>query len=173
MAKEQTPAPAKPRPAVSIRERRMQGIGLRGTGAPKIDLKEPGWECRWFNSEVKADHIWHAKNQLGWESVSPEELADPEQVGGFQRSPEGHVVRGEKGREVLLKIPSEDRKQIEKQKSVANIRAMDPHRQKADIANAAGKQMGDEAGTFIDKNVSVIGQVRTTHERIQVNPNIE
>lgn len=172
MAKETKEEPVKPRPAVSVRERRMQGVSLRGTGAPPIQLREPGWECRWFNSEVKADHIWYAKNELGWESVIPADLSDPEQVGGFQVSPEGHVVRGEKGREVLLKMPVADRKQIERQKSIANIRNMDPHRQKAEVANAAGKSLGDEAGSFIDKNVKVIGGITTTKERIAVTPEV-
>jgi hypothetical protein len=170
MAKEEPQKKA--RPAVSVRERRMQGISLRGTGAPPIQLKEDGWECRWFNSEVKADHIWYAKNELGWESVTPGDLADPEQVGGFQVSPEGHVVRGEKGREVLLKMPSAERKQIERQKAIENIRNMDPHKQKAEVANAAGKSLGDEAGSFIDKHVKLVGSVTTNKERIAVTPEV-
>lgn len=156
----------KKRPNIEILERRAQGIGVYGTGSPSITLKEDGWECRWFNSEISPDHVWRAKNQKGWEPVRPAELADPEQIGGFQTSPDGFVVRGEKGREVLLKMPSEYRQRIERQKVKANIAAMDPHRQKADLAQAAGKAMGDEAGSFIDKNVSVIGAVKTSKEII-------
>jgi hypothetical protein len=154
----------KKRPTIEILERRAKGIGVHGTGTPSIQLREPGFDCRWFNSEVSPDHVWRAKNQKGWENVTPAELADPEQIGGFQTSPDGFVVRGEKGREVLLKMPTSYRAQIEMQKAKENIRNMDPHRQKAEVANAAGKAMGDEAGSFIDKQVSVIGSVKTSKE---------
>jgi hypothetical protein len=172
VAKEQTQPeqPKAPRPNISILERRARGEGLRGSGAPPIQLKEDGWVCRWFNSDVKADHIWNAKAVLGWVNVVPSELLDPEQIGGFQTSPDGFVVRGEKGREVLLKMPAEFRKQIEMQKSKANIAAMDPHKQKADVANAAGKTFGDQAGEFINKNVNLIGNITTNKEVIRVTP---
>jgi hypothetical protein len=171
MAKAETEK--KRRPQIDVLERRAAGIGVHGEGSPKIDLKEPGWECRWFNSEVAADHIWRAKNRKGWDNVRPEELADPEQIGGYQTSPDGFVVRGEKGREVLLKMPSEYRAKIERQKAAQNLRDMDPHRQKAEIANAAGKSLGDQAGSFINDNVSLIGNVKTTRERIAVTPEVD
>jgi hypothetical protein len=147
VAKEQTQPeqPKAPRPNISILERRARGEGLRGSGAPPIQLKEDGWVCRWFNSDVKADHIWNAKAVLGWVNVVPSELLDPEQIGGFQTSPDGFVVRGEKGREVLLKM-------------------------KADVANAAGKTFGDQAGEFINKNVNLIGNITTNKEVIRVTP---
>lgn len=171
MAKEQTDKPAAPRPKnLTVLERRAAGVNLRGQGAPAIQLKEPGWVCRWFNSEIKADHIWYAKNELGWANVTPAELADAEQIGGFQTSPDGFVVRGEKGREVLLKMPADFRTQIEKQKARANLAAMDPHKQKADVANAAGKTFGDQAGEFINNHVNLIGDIKTTRERIAVSP---
>jgi hypothetical protein len=50
---------------------------------------------------------------------------------------------------------------------------MDPHRQKAEIANAAGKSLGDQAGSFINDNVSLIGNVKTTRERIAVTPEVD
>lgn len=169
MAKEQ----GKKRPQIDILERRLAGGSVFGLGSPTIELKEPGWECRWFNSEVAADHIWRAKNRKGWDNVRPEELADPEQIGGYQTSPDGFVVRGEKGREVLLKMPSDYRRQIERKKAQENIRNMDPHRQKVQVAEAAGKQFGDEAGSFINKNVNLIGNITTTRERIAVSPDAE
>jgi hypothetical protein len=168
-----TTEPVKKRPSIEILERRAQGINVHGGGSPTIRLTEPGWECRWFNSEISPDHVWRAKHQKGWEPVVPAELADPEQVGGFQVSPDGFVVRGEKGREVLLKMPSDYRKKIEAQKIAQNNRNMDPHRQKADVANAAGKAMGDEAGSFIDKHVSLIGNVKTTKEVIHRGAEVE
>jgi hypothetical protein len=158
------------RPSISILERRAQGVNVHGSGSPIIELKDPGWSVRWFNAEIKADHIWAAKNQKGWESVRPEELKDPEQVGGFQTSPEGFVVRGERGRELLMKMPADYRVQIERQKAALNIRNMDPHRTKADVATAAGQQLGDQAGQFINDNVSLVGSIKTSRERIAVTP---
>lgn len=165
--------PVKRKPQIDVLERRAQGISLRGDGTPVIDLTEPGYECRWFNSDVSTDHIWRAKNTKGWENVTPSELADPDQIGGFQTSPDGFVVRGERGREVLLKMPSSYRRRIEAKKAEQNIRDMDPHKQKADVANAAGKTLGDEAGSFITKHVSIIGNIKTTKERIAVSPEVE
>ena len=164
-AKTETPAP-KRRPTIDILERRAQGIGVHGTGSPRIDLKEPGWECRWFNSEVSPDHIWRAKNQKGWENVTPAELADPEQIGGFQTSADGFVVRGERGREVLLKMPLDYRKRIEAAKAKANIANMDPHKQKSDVVNAAGAVLGDQTASLMDKQMSVIGSITTNKEVI-------
>jgi hypothetical protein len=170
MAKTENDAP-KRRPSIDILERRAQGIGVHGTGAPVIELKEAGWSVRWFNAAVASDHIWRAKNQKGWENVRPDELKDPEQVGGFQMSPDGFVVRGERGQELLMKMPTDYRVQIEKRKAELNIRNMDPHRTKADVANAAGMALGDQAGQFINDNVKSIGTITTTKERIHVNPN--
>jgi hypothetical protein len=164
---------AKKRPTISILERRAQGIGVHGDGSPTIDLKEPGFTVRWFNSDVAADHIWRAQNRKGWEKVTPAELADPEQVGGFQVSPDGFVVRGERGRELLLKMPTQYRTEIEKRKAEQNIRDMDPHRQKAQVAEAAGKSLGDQAGSFINENVSLVGSIKTTRERIAVTPEVQ
>jgi hypothetical protein len=170
MAKEQTEAPKKTRPSIEILERRAAGVGVHGEGSPSIELKEPGFTVRWFNSEVAADHVWRAKNRKGWETVTPAELADPEQVGGFSVSPDGFVVRGEKGREILLKMPTHYRTEIEKRKAEQNIRDMQPHRQKAQVADAAGKAFGDEAGSFINDRVKVIGNITTSKERIAVTP---
>lgn len=165
-------APKKRRPTIDVLERRAQGVGIHGTGAPPIDLREPGWQVRWFNAAVKSDHIWAAKHQKGWEPVTPDELADPDQVGGFSKSPDGFVVRGERGQEVLMKMPTDYRTRIEKAKAAENIRNMDPHRQKAQVSEAAGKAMGDEAGTFIQDRMKVIGTVTTSKERIAVSPEV-
>lgn len=170
MAKTEAP---KRRPTIEILERRAQGVGVHGQATPRIELKEPGMECRWFNSEVAADHIWRAKNAKGWENVRPDELLDPEQIGGFSVSPDGFVVRGEKGREILMKMPSDYRTRIERAKITENIRNMDPHRQKREVAEAAGKALGDQAGEFLHKHVSLIGNITTTKERIHVNPEAE
>lgn len=171
LAKEQqTAEPVKRRPQIEILERRAQGVNVHGAGSPVIELTEPGWVCRWFNSDVATDHIWRAKNAKGWENVTPAELKDKEQIGGFTVSPDGFVTRGERGREVLMKMPSDYRQKIEKAKAIENLRQMDPHRQKAEIATAAGNQLGDQAGQFINDNVSLVGQIRTSKERIHVSP---
>ena len=171
MAKEQAAAePVKRRPNIDVLERRAQGVGVYGQGSPTIELRDKGFVCRWFNADVAADHIWRAQNQKGWEKVTPDELADPEAIGGFVKSPEGFVTRGERGKEILMKMPSDYRTRIEKAKAVENIRMMDPHRQKAQVAEAAGKQLGDEAGTFLNEKVKVIGNITTTKERIAVSP---
>lgn len=157
-----TPAPFK-RPRIEVLERRLQSP--HGAPSAKIVLKEAGWSVRWFNSAVGTDHIWRAKEN-GWQGVTPAELSDPDQVGGFTVSPDGYVVRGDKGQELLMKLPTDWREQIAKKKEEQNTRAMRMGTTKSEVASAAGREFGDQAGEFINQNVSLVGDVRDSVERI-------
>jgi hypothetical protein len=157
---------------IEVRERRAQGIDLHGRGMPEIRLLDPSMKCRWSNEEIPGK-IWHDMNEGGWEKVRPAELADPMALGGFTVSPDGYVVRGPKGTDHLMKMPRKISTEIERRKAEQNIRDMDPHRQKAQVAEAAGKSLGDQAGSFINENVSLVGSIKTTRERIAVTPEVQ
>lgn len=154
------------KPRVEVLQRRLQTPF--GAPASKVRLKEDGWECRWFNSAIAADHVWRAKEN-GWQGVRPEELADTDQIGGFQKSPDGFVVRGDKGTEVLMKLPAEWRKQIQLKKTEQNTKNMRPGVMKREVAEAAGKTLGDQAGEFVQKNVSIVGDVTDKIERMHAS----
>jgi hypothetical protein len=151
-------------PRIEVLQRRLQSPF--GAPATQIRLREPGWEPRWFNAAIAADHIWSAKEN-GWVGVKPAELADPDQVGGFQVSPDGFVVRGDKGQELLMRLPADWRKQIQQKKIEQNLRNMRPGAMKREVADAAGRELGDQAGQFVNDQVRVVGDVRDSLERVQ------
>lgn len=159
-----TPAQAKI-DRIKIFERRLQNPNGQ-TSAP-IDLKDTSLVCRWVNSAIAADKVWRAKQQ-GWQPVRPEELADLDQVGGFVKSADGFVTRGDRGQEVLMSMPRTWRDKIAMAKTQENLKKMgDFSATKSDIASATAERFGDEAGNFIDKRVNIVGGVRDQYERVE------
>src|SRR5687768_17347967 len=121
MAKTEAKAEPVKKPRVSVLERRLQNPF--GQPSSEIRLKDRTMEARWFNTALRADRIWLAKEQ-GWVGVTPEMLADAEQVGAFKVSANGYVCRGEREQEVLTCMPREDRAKIQMAKTRVNIDQM-------------------------------------------------
>ena len=142
-----------------------------GQSSKEIELTTPGTVARWFNATLYADRIWRAKNQ-GWDPVTPEMLADKDQVGGYVVSAEGFVCRGEKQQEVLMYMSREDRDAIQQVKTEHNIRAMKMGRQRDEVAQAAAERFGDQAGDFLSKT-RMVGNVTDQYERIHRDGNVE
>ncbi len=162
--------PVKPKPRLSILERRLQNPF--GEASSPIDLKDPALECRIFNKAVGAQQIYKAKRN-GWEYVEPNMIADMEQAGGFKVSTDGQrLVRGEREEEVLMYMPRTDRQQIELAKAKKNVRDMQMGKQREAVANAAGQHFGDQAGDFLSKS-RLVGNVTDSYERIAVTPEVE
>lgn len=158
------PAPPKAKHRIEVLERRLQNP--RGQGAPAIALTLGGMVPRWFNGAISADKIWRAK-QDGWEPVTPDLLADKEQIGGFQTSPDGYVTRGERQQEVLMYQPLEWRTKIQAAKTRQNNKDLNT---RVPVLEAAGKQLGDQAATLMDGQSKAVGAVRDNYERIEVTP---
>ena len=173
MAKKEQDAPTTAlSPArIKVLERRLRDP-LGQTSAP-IDLKDRSLVCRWFNAGKASDQIWRGK-QAGWEPVRAEELADPDQVGGFTKSPEGYVTRGDRGQELLMAMPKTYREQIEIAKAKHNARNMgDPVATKQEVVSAAGDRLGDQAADFINRRVNIVGGVRDQNEIVQREGSLE
>ena len=120
-----------------------------------------------MNGAIAADKVWRAK-QKGWEPVRPEDLVDIDQVGGFTKSPEGFITRGDRGQEVLMSMPRQWRDQIQMAKTRENLRNMgDPVATKNEIVAAASEKLGDQAADFINRKVGIVGGVRDQHEIIR------
>ena len=159
------------KPAISVIERRIQNPF--GAPSSEIRLKDRQLEPRWFNTALRADRIWLAKEQ-GWTGVTPEMLADPDQIGAFKISANGYVCRGEREQEVLMCMKAEDREKIQQAKTRVNIERMrSPTRVKSDVANAAGQHIGSEAADFIHNKMRVVGDVTTQYERVERLPDAE
>lgn len=166
MAK-QTPTPTV-KPRISVLERRLQNPF--GEPSAPVDLKDPSLVCRWFNGAIIADKIWRAKNK-GWTPVRPDDVVDLDQIGGYTKSVEGFVTRGERGQEVLMAMPKDERDQIQMAKTRVNLANMgNPNRQKDEIANAAASHLGAEAADFIGKKLGPVGGVTDSYERVERLP---
>lgn len=163
----QTTAP-KRKPRVDVLERRLQNPF--GEPSAPIDLTDRSMSCRIFNREANNQRIYAAK-QAGWEPVTLDDLAEPDQAAGFRLSTDGrYLVRGEREQEVLMKMPTDWRKQIALAKTKQNIANMRPGAMKKEAAEAAGRHVGSEAAEFIDKNVKIVGDVTDQREIVQQMP---
>jgi hypothetical protein len=85
--------------------------------------------------------------------VRIEELQNPESVLGASESKDGIVRRGDRGQEVLVKMPLELYTAIKaRQQDLRNRRFRNAQAVKSDLANAAGQSLGDEAGETIQND---------------------
>lgn len=132
-----------------------------------IALKDDTRECRWFNAALQSDHIWRSKRK-GWDQVRPEDVADLEQIGGYNVSPEGFITRGERGNEILMMMPKDVRQAIQIAKTRQNIANMgNPNAVKAEVVNAAGKAISSEAADYLNAHIGPVGGVTDTFERVE------
>lgn len=169
MAKTEPVKPKKPR--VSVFERRLQNPF--GEPTAPIDFKEPNRRARWFNGAIVTDKIWRAKNK-GWVPVRQDDLADPDQIGGFVLNPAGEITRGERGQEVLMWMPADEYEQIQWAKTRVNLHNMrDFDKQKAELVSAAATKYGGEAADYLNQRVGPVGRVTDQYERIERMPENE
>lgn len=136
---------------VSVIERRLQGPSVLYEPSIPIPLKDPTWLVRWTNSEISTDHAWRRINIQGWEYASPRDIACAlDEVGANER--DGRVVRGERGREVLVKMRKTDYAQLQQGKDRENKRiTFDKQTLKDAMVGAVGQAHGDQAASFIAK----------------------
>lgn len=135
-------------PVVSIIERRLK----HPFGAPStpITLSTPGlWAIRIVNTTMRTGRL-HEVLQKGWTYVTPGELDGRPDELGFRVQDE-RLVRGEKGEEVLVKMPQDDFDAVNDAKSRLNIKNLGKQQTLEQAATQAGKQFGDQAGETIAK----------------------
>lgn len=157
--------PVKVKPRISVLERRLQNPF--GEPSSPVHLKDGSLIARWFNAAIISDKIWRAK-QKGWTPIRPEDVVDLDQIGGYTKSPDGFISRGDRGQEILMSMPREDFDQIQMAKTRHNNRNMgNPNAQKREIVEAAGKQLGDEAADFLSQRTGPMGGVMDSYERIE------
>lgn len=152
--------------AISVIERRLQGASALAVGSVQIPLKDPSYTIRWENSEIAPDHIWRCINILGWEYVVPDDIVCPlDEVGA--KAMEDRVVRGERGKEVLLKMKAADYRKIQQKKSRENLAiTFDKKKLKGEVLGAVSSEHGSEAAEFIDKNTMM---VKDSRERVSLD----
>lgn len=130
--------------------RRLAGNPFGG-GTRAIPMKEPGrWQTYVANTYVN-DGEFLTMKERGWVPVSPDDLACKVEESGFRLSPDGYLVRGPQGQEMLFKMDVEDYRLLTQAKTEANMRGIGSARKiKQDIAEAASGQIGSEAADYIN-----------------------
>ena len=95
--------------------------------------------------------------------------AEFDQVGGYTLDPSGgHIVRGDRGREVLMQMARQDYDDIQAAKARYNNRHVgDPQAQHRELVEAASRSIGDEGADFLNRTGRLTGQVVDKKERIE------
>lgn len=142
---------AKLKKEISVIERRLQSGTVFTAGSRPIPLKEPKrWTIRWVNATISADHIFAMRADKGWEYVTLDDLAvDPVEVGANVH--DGKIVKGDKGHEVLMKMPLKDYRILQQHKDLENRKQLGKQKTKEAIVAAAGATHGDQAAAFLQQ----------------------
>lgn len=139
---------AKKAPKVSVLERRLENP----FGSPSIEIQlrdGQKWALRVINANVRSGRFYDVIHNKGWEVVTPEELPGKPEELGF-REMDGRVVRGERGEEILVKMPQGMFDKIQQAKAAQNLKGMGKKQMLESAASMAAAQgLGDEAATTI------------------------
>lgn len=155
---------AKKLPKVSIIERRLR----HPFGAPSIPVLLKSGEqfaVRIVNTTMRNGRLYEVL-QKGWTYVTPDELVGEPMELGF-RVQDDRLVRGEKGEEVLMKMPQEDFEAVMDAKARYNIKHLGKKQSLETAANQAGKELGDQAAETISRaNI----EITDSRERVELEP---
>lgn len=169
-------------PAVDVLERRL--LNPFGIPSEPIRLQNQPYpmELRWINKGIP--NRYHEVTRYGgYVPVKASELADRNEVSDLVESPDGFVTRGERGEEVLMKMPKAAYDAIQKKRAEIETRNLrDSHRVKRNLVEAAASQdhtfkyrdpngderevtmSGDEAAAI---GAQFFGEVNSFRERIE------
>jgi hypothetical protein len=169
-----TPAPAgtdaallakyKDFPGIKVLERRMDAPDLPGTLPIRLTdepayVQDPHgkkrrWYVRWINCvDGRYSQVTDA---MGYVPVRVEELQNRESVIGLSDAKDGIVRRGDRGQEVLVKMPLEVYTRIKaRQQELRTKRSRNAKAVREDLANIAGAQLGSHAGDMVHDEFSV------------------
>ena len=134
-------------PSVSVLDRRL----LHPFGSPSvaITLKEGGpWEIRIVDSQSRPGRIHDMKHNKGWEFVTPEEIDGTADEYGL-RVVDGRLVRGENGREVLMKMPKAAYDAILARKTELNNKGVTGQALREAAAQETAVKYGAQAGDTV------------------------
>lgn len=137
-------------PSISVLERRLQNPF--GEGSPAVRLKQPGWTLHVVNSALRSGRYHDVVRNKGWVPVEPQEIDGDPLDFGFDVK-EGRVVRGERGQEVLVKMPTRDYQAIQMAKDAHNKKLIGGRAVKQAAVEGAAKQFGDQAADLIDSTI--------------------
>lgn len=138
-------------PSISVLERRLQNPF--GEGSIPIKMKQPGWTLHIINASLRSGRYHDVVRNKGWVPVEANEIdGDPADFGFDVK--EGRVVRGERGSEVLVKMPTKDYQRIALAKDDVNRRGLGGQAVKKAATEKAAREFGDQAADMVDQNIS-------------------
>ena len=151
-----------PQPGDALK-RRVRSVAVANRiknplGSPSlaIPVRDPDLVVRVVDSQLRSGRV-HEVVTKGWEPVDPGDLVGKPEDYGFAVQ-DGRVVRGERGRDVLMKMHREDYDAIGRAKAEANVRGMVGRKGKDAVLSAVAKEAGDrgdEAADFISRSLRV------------------
>lgn len=143
--------PTIPQDAIEVWER-LALYGDETSASQPIALNVPGqWYCRWINTQLDGrwNEVVHRKRFI---PVAVRELSDPRALTGFNASPEGYVTRGDRGQEILVRIPQDIWDRIQQGKADrlrAKIHSQSAQKEQLQNAIAAWPKGGPEAAEAV------------------------
>lgn len=130
--------------------RRLAG-NPHGGGTKALPMKEPGRYHTYIANNYADEGELLRMKERGWVPLEPGDLACSVEETGFRLSPDGYMVRGPQGQEMVFKMAAEDYALLQQAKTDVNNRGIgSASRIKADMANAAAGQLGGEAAEYIN-----------------------
>ncbi len=144
-----------------------------GGGALEIPCKlkdrknKPLLVFRIVSGDIGPDHVYRAVKVKGWEFAQPEDIdGDPQDYGFEFRN--NRLVRGTRGQDVLMKMRAVDFAAVQQAKSDKNSSALKGRAQKQAIVEGAGREIGDEGATFLERSIQNV-EITDTRERIPMD----
>lgn len=136
---------------VSVINRRLANpFGTPSRDIPLRGDKARGWVVRTFATDPEhPNRHYDAVHRLGWTPLRPSDLAVSAESLGYSVSPDGRIIRGPKGAEVLMAMPEDDWQAVQKAKSDENLRKLSPAYTRNEVAQAVAKDEGAEAGETV------------------------
>lgn len=124
------------------------------------------WYVRWVNTTWEGR--WASVKGKGYIPVEIKDLKDEQDIADLvKRKEEGgsiYVRRGDRGGEVLCKIPLELFNYIKRsQRETIRARMNSKRRQQEELAEAAGAELGDEAGQTIHDGGIQVESMKRMH----------
>jgi hypothetical protein len=150
---------------IKVIERRMDHPDLPGSVAIRLKDEPPHtddpqnerrkWYVRWIDTGQDGRYATITSEQ-GYVPVRIAELQHADHVTGLVDNGDGVVRRGDKGRELLVKMPLKLYRYIKaEQQGRRERRERNARLVKQDLADSAGRSLGDEAGQTIHDEFTV------------------
>ena len=138
---------------LSVIERRLQNPLSRRSREIPLGEHMKGWTTRFFTQDVsRPDRHYEAVHELGYTPCTAEDFGVDPKTLGLNLTPEGYVCRGSQSQDILMRIPTKDYRAIQKRKSEENLKGVGKGKLQSEVAQAAAKVHGDEAGDTVYKH---------------------